>query len=119
MLTIRFNSTTRTEVPKGSGVEIVEFLERGMVLQLPARSCARGHMLVVTVSLKDPKKKAEEDWVFETTAKVEEHRSLEDAVDQVTLALVQYHEKEWFQLQELFSSRQNEIELFLHAARGW
>jgi hypothetical protein len=57
--------------------------------------------------------------MLEMTAKVEEINPGEEGVDRVRLALNQYEEKDWAKYLGLFSNRQNEIEDFLKAARGY
>lgn len=111
------NTTTRTEVPKNAAVELLEIHDRGVVLALPAQSCAHGHNLMISFQATTPQKK---EFSFVSTAKVELAEKLDDD-DQlrITLSFLQYDEAGWRRFCDGFNSRQAEIEEFFKAARGF
>jgi len=107
------NTTTNAPIPEEPAPRVMEFLDRGLVLELPSRSCAKGHSLVVEIRCQS----AGATVNFNCTAKVE---SVErNAVcDQVTAQLMQFVEKEWAELQRTFSERQEQILKFFQDAKG-
>lgn len=109
------NTTTNTAVRKNFTIRIIEIPERGLVLEVPIRSCARGHNVIVQIETVKPDKVR---GIFQATAKVEDLESASESVDKVTLSLVQFDEKQWKFLCDTFSRRQREIEDFFFAAKG-
>ncbi len=111
------NTTTNTEVKKGSQIELIELHERGAMLQIPSRSCSRGHNLMVRFRTETPKK---EIFEFTTTAKVDSTTPQDGGeFDQVNLSFLQYDEESWELFQKYFTARQEEIIDFLRAAKGY
>lgn len=109
------NTTTRTTVNLAEQIKLIQFLEKGMVLELPAKSCSNGHNLIIKIELSGTTLINE----FVTTAKVVEHDSISKEADTVVLNLTQYDGDAWTKLQSIYSNRQDEIEKFFKAARGW
>ena len=111
------NTTTNTSVKDASLVEIIEIMDRGLTLQLPSRTCARGHNLMIEMTLEPPGKSP---FIFRFTAKVDEVETLAfSGGEKGTLSLVQFDEVEWAKLCKSFDSKQTEIENYLKAARGY
>jgi hypothetical protein len=108
------NTTTRTEVKNTDVVKLVVLGERGMSLELPSRSCAKGHNLIVSIKTRH----APKDFEFTFTAKVEEVASVDKTSDQIDVTMLQFDESQWNDLQSLFSNRQAEILEFLKAVKG-
>lgn len=111
------NNTTNTEVKHSELVQLLELLEKGMVLSLPARSCSKGHNLTLKVRAVTPDQKV---YKFESTARVEEvepHDGYDTA--RIAISFLQFDESLWQNFQQSFGSRQAEIENFLKAARGY
>jgi hypothetical protein len=97
-------------------LELLEILDRGVVLALPMRSCAHGHNLMIRFHAVTPDKK---NFDFLSTAKVEKIEPLNDSQqDRITLSFLQYDESGWEKFCDGFSNRQREIEEFLKAAKG-
>src|SRR4051794_17868841 len=110
------NTTTKTSVKKSDTVRLIELMERGMVLEVPPRTCSKGHKLLLVVKVAGLQGKS---FAFTTTATVDEIESLPDGVDHIVVTLTQYDEREWIQFQNSFSSRQQDIENFFKAAKGY
>ena len=110
------NLTTKTEPKKGSVVRFIEFLDRGMVLEVPQKNCNKSHHLILDIQARAPGKK---DIEFSVTAKVDDLEHLEGGTDQVSMSVIQTDEKSWADFNKLFSNRQEEIEKFLAAVRGY
>jgi len=111
------NTTTNTEVKKNANVQLIELHERGAMLQIPAKSCARGHNLMVKFRTETPKK---EIFEFTTTAKVDSTEPQDGGeFDQVVIVFLQYDEDSWEMFQKYFTARQEEIVNFLKAAKGY
>jgi|GEM_PF-5642809 len=110
------NTTTAGELRKQGAIQIVEFLERGMVLEAPTRFCQKSHYLVLTFETDIPGQY--EKYKFNTGARVESAEPTGDGRDTVTVSLIQTDNSEWDRFQSLFGNRQAEIEGFLRAAKG-
>jgi hypothetical protein len=115
------NTTSRTKTGPEKGVILVEFLEQGIVLDVPKASCAQGHNLTIEIRRKD-NPDAE---LVSVTGKVEKLKKNaqvdgeEAEFMRAEIGLVQFDEHEWQAFKDLFSNRQAEIEKFLAGARGY
>lgn len=116
------NLSSGTAFKSAPPASIVEFQERQCVLELPHRSCAPGHHLLLAIKVvhtneNDPLLK------FDMTVNVDDLETLEtgegDRVDRVIVTLLQFNESEWAQYIDLFTHRQNNINDFLRAAKGY
>jgi hypothetical protein len=110
------NLTTKMAVKKGSPITLSEFKERGFILELPERSCAKGHHLLVDVSTSG---KPGTQIKLEMTGKVENVEVLGEGVCTVDVTLLQFDESKWQELRDYYFNRQNEILDFFTAARGY
>lgn len=120
------NVTTRTEVKGGEKTGLLEIGNKMLVIELPAKSCNVKHNVMLKICQvergkeKDPKKKPKkEKELLSVTGKVWDIEELDDESVRVAVECVQYDEKSWNDLLNLFSNRQAEIEKFLAAARGY
>jgi hypothetical protein len=111
------NTTTKTTVKSSDDIEMVEMLPQSLVLQIPQRSCAKGHHLMLKLKLYVPGKTRVH---FTFTAKVEKLEAVpESGMDKVSIAFIQYEEAEWKAICQIFEDRQNEIFNFFQGARGY
>ncbi len=110
------NTTTRTSTKQGSQVKLIEIGDQAIALEVPPKTCAKGHNLLFVLRLWRPG--ATKPFAMTATGKVEEVQALEGA-DRADIILVQFDEAEWKQVLTAFTSRQDEIEEFLKAARGY
>jgi hypothetical protein len=111
-----FNNTTRTRPRSDTLVKLVQFLTNGMVLEIPAKSCAHGHNLSLKIRATLPNKSILE---FDSTAKVDSHENLDPECDEIAITLVQFDAAKWNALTQSFASRQAEIENFFAAVKGF
>ncbi len=109
------NVTTDAAEVDGSMISLLEFQEQGFALEVPSRSCASGHHLAIKILLRKPD---EEEFHFDATVKVERTVDLPAKKKRIEVTLMQYSSAAWERLQEMFSSRQNEIVDFFEAATG-
>lgn len=129
------NTTTQTEIRDGkrffNGVQslptmrdgnrenfevfVAEFTEEGFVFETPRNTCAKGHNVLCVITATVP---SGESCGFEFSGKVKDVVPLDGESDSVDVKMVQYEEKQWLALQELYSQRQNEIEDFFKAVKG-
>jgi len=103
------NITTNTEIKKNPPVRFIELLEKGLILEVPIRSCAEKHHVMFQIKAKAPNKNPVQ---FNTTAMVTEKEPLKDGYEKISISLVQYEDKAWRELNGLFSTRQDEIDKF-------
>jgi hypothetical protein len=111
------NTTTGTAFRKNVKIRLTQLTEKGMMLEVPRRACAQGHALSLKLNIRTVN--PPESLAFEATAKVDLVENFEKGGDSVTVTLLQYDEKQWAQLNGIFSSRQKEIADFFTAARGY
>ncbi|MEK6580065.1 MAG: hypothetical protein AABZ55_12620 [Bdellovibrionota bacterium] len=110
------NANSKTPLKKEANVTLTEWLEKGLVIEVPSRTCATGHSAAITLSAV---RGAEKLMVVNMTVKITDVENLPDFRDRVTLSFVQYEEFEWKKLLRLFASRQDEIEDFFKKVRGY
>lgn len=109
------NTTTNQQFRLQPKTKLVQFLERGMVLEVPSRCCSTGHNLIFKATVTGLGGTFE----FEATVKTAVHEEMDKDVDQIMIELLQFDEADWKRLQEAFSSRQTNIEAFFAAAKGY
>lgn len=111
------NTTTKTAARAEPPIMVAEFLERGLVLEVPSRSCSAGHAVLIVAEVTLPNGT---HFVFEATAKVDKHEPIPNSdTDQISVIMLQFDEGDWEKLQNAFGARQNEIEDFFNSARGY
>ncbi len=107
---------TGTELRDPSRIKVIELGEKEITLEIPPKTFASGHYLVLGISARGlPPEKTMKPFV--TEAKIESVVNL-DGADQLRLSLTQFEPEKWEELKRLFSSRQNEIERFFKNVRG-
>lgn len=122
------NNTTRTEVRNGTRtyggaktkdpnakIGLLEFLEQGMIIEAPKNCCSTGHNILLEIDVVGASKELN----FQCSGKVAAKEPISTETDSLSIQLVQYEELQWVALQEIYSSRQSEIERFFQSVRGW
>ena len=94
--------------------ELIEFLEEGFVLEVPARSCAVGHELQVTLEILN----AKPGITFNSTVKVTDTEVMVNERQKVSVRFVHVDEKEWLAFQEFFNNTQDQLLELFHSIRG-
>lgn len=111
------NTTTRTKFRDPGEIRLIQMGDRELTLEVAPRSCAMGHGLMMSINAVTPEG---ETFPFSCTAKVEESERPDDSrMDRIRVALVQFNETDWEIFRRLFADRQNDIEKFFQAARGY
>jgi hypothetical protein len=110
------NTTTQTEFQGEAPTRLVELADQGAVLEVPSRCCAKGHYVIVDFRIVKANKSV---FQFASTAKVDDHKALGDGVDRIAVTLSQFDIESWKQFRGTFSLRQEQINQFMKAARGW
>lgn len=110
------NMTGQTPLRDQDQIKVIQFLEKGMILQVPKKSCSGGHHLAIEIEMTGNPTKAVE---FKATAKVEKvENSGSDKMDEITIKFLQFGEVAWNQIRNGLEDRQKEINQFFQAARG-
>jgi|GEM_PF-2565835 len=110
-----YNNTTRTKPKTESTLQMVQHTPPGLVLEIPKNACAHGHNLTLTVSATLPD---QSNIKFETTAKVDSHKSTDVNYDEITILFLQFDDTKWRSFTDSFSKRQAAIEAFFASVRG-
>lgn len=113
------NTTTGTKVDDPSKCSLTEIGDKTLVLDLPARSCAKQHNVMVDIYKADKSAASKSVELLKVTGKVFTTDETDDDRARVTVECMQFDEESWIKLTELFSSRQTEIENFFKAVRGY
>jgi hypothetical protein len=114
------NRTTRTGLKlaaRGADIPSTQFLcflEKGMILELPPRTCAKGHKIQLVLEVKFGKKELH----FEASAVVSEVISSPGERDSVTLGLVGYEVPDWNWIQGIYQTRQADITALFTKLKG-
>lgn len=125
--TVMINETSRTQVMKGSrkygdewiqqasaDVKFLEFLDKGMILEVPHPSCEQGHFLSLEIKVSGIKNSLH----FFVTAKVTDMEHLEENRDRIHVSLLSYDDSFWKAFISIFQKRQQELSDFFFAAKG-
>lgn len=127
------NTTTTTEIRDGKrmygigvarqkkddagddfSIQITEFIENGLVLEVPSRVCSAGHILRLNIKTEGAKPELQ----CECVAKVEAVEKLLTLREVVRLHFTQIDEDAWEKIQNIYSQRQLEVLRFFKAAKG-
>jgi hypothetical protein len=118
------NTSTGSEKLGPAQCTLVEWGNRALVLELPPSSCSSNHNVVLDISVAENGKAARE--LLSATGKIVQWEKVgsqskqgEKTALRVTVSCVQFDEKSWQELIQLYSSRQESITCFLKAARGF
>jgi hypothetical protein len=108
------NSIGHTRVGRQAGIELVEMEDKGVVLKMPERLCALGHLLSLRFGKRimrhlEPADSAIFQETFRATAKVIESGLVERGWQLVTLKFYQYQEEDWKKFTAEYSNRQSEM----------
>lgn len=110
------NITARTEVNSPDSATITSFGEKNLTIDLPSGSGAQGHKLMFEISVNEPG--VGEKWSFDATAKIDAVESTGDDRQSYELTLIQFEEKSWNRLLNIYHKRQTEILEFFKAVKG-
>lgn len=119
------NVTTRMEVKETDKASLVEIGEKMLVLELPAKSCNVKHSVMVQIcqvdknAKPDKKNKRKERELLSVTGKVFDLEEVDEEFSRVTIECLQFDEKSWNELLNMYANRQAQIEKFFAAARGF
>lgn len=110
------NITSRLAVDELDKIEFIEFLENIITLDLPQKCGREGHLFLFKAKVSNPKE--EKPIKFDATFKLIESEQLDAGRMKATCELMQYEEKDWKRIVELYAKRQEELTQFLLGARG-
>ncbi len=113
-LTFR-NRTSNYTVGEKEFRVVREFREKGLVFEVPRKSCALGHALDFEVTLRGAAKSCR----LIGAGRVIEVDAVDDELQTIVIEFFQYSEPEWSKLRELYASRQEEILSLLQNIRGF
>ena len=109
------NTTAGTCINATEKIQVIQILESGLILQIPEKSCAAGHKLLLTLVGQDTQRRFVE---MEATAQVNNRNNIAPRIDEIALKFLQFDEAKWKSLVESIERRQKEILQFFEASRG-
>lgn len=124
------NTTTHAEIrdgkrcydkkPKKNSEEnliivISEFLENGLMMEIPSKMCAQHHSITIEVSTENSDPKIS----FSENLKVKSVEKLSQDSDLIEATFVQKNEREWKNLHGIYTKRQEEIRNFFNSVKGF
>jgi hypothetical protein len=104
-----------TESPEAPVVTPVEFMERGMKLSMPIKSCSLGHHLVMKIESTRENKSA----AMAVTGLVKNIQNFDETFILVEVEWLQFEIKDWESILAIFRDRQEEIMQYLIQVRGY
>ncbi len=117
------NLTTQMEVKADGAIQITEVAPRSLVLELPARSCAKGQSAMVHIfrAKNNSKKTTPRELIVSATGKISEAEISEEKGQpmRITFEMLQFDEESWDRFLQFFSNRQAEIEAFFKSVKGY
>jgi hypothetical protein len=101
------NQTKRTTLSGEGKIQLIELEPNGVVLEVPADTCAQGQVVVLKVRTKGLPAEVE----LEIPAKVAQQsfEARKSATESVTLRFGKYDEKAWERVVSLFQGRQDDL----------
>ncbi len=109
------NITSNTRALDPESVLLLELMDKGVKLEMPARSCTQGHQLELELTV-IPTKGHERR--VQATGKIIRAEVMDGGAIEAEIEFIQFVTEEWKQFQEVFAARQSDIDAFLNSARG-
>jgi len=116
VLTVK-NITSNRDIPgrEHFPITVAEFIDKGLILNLPPLTCAQGHQLMLDINLSKEKK---EILHFSTTAKIIDLETNEHGFNRVSLKFVQYDPLIWKKFLRIFETCQEELQELLDTLKN-
>ncbi|MBL7714833.1 MAG: hypothetical protein JNL01_05150 [Bdellovibrionales bacterium] len=106
---------TKVAFKDPSQFNIIEFSENELLIELPSKSYATGHYLMINLEVKGSKTPFK---TLEIEGKIESLENL-DGADQIRFSMSQFDHSEWDKIRAAFSSRQADIQNFFASVKGY
>jgi hypothetical protein len=118
------NTLTATRIDEPSRIKIIEFLDDGLILQLPRNICSEGHFLALSI-LPRPTNRTHVELIrspegadlIEITAKVKELEREEPLGDRAVIEFYQLNQVAWKLFMKSYTDRQKKLDRLLKAIR--
>ena len=110
------NNTAKTELLGDDHVKLIEFSEDTLTLEVPKNVGSQGHNLTLNITVYDG---SQSPLLLVCTGKIEAFEALENKIGKIVVRFIQYDVDAWRKFINTFSSRQDDIETFFRAARGY
>jgi CheY-like chemotaxis protein/Tfp pilus assembly protein PilF len=110
------NLTSFTNFKTSPETALVQIDETSLILEAPPRSCTAKHHLLISIILKNPDTEFSKSISF--TGRVTQVQPSKAGKDRIIVELVQFDRREWDQVQEVFTERQDAINNFLESVQG-
>lgn len=112
------NTVTQTQILESSKIKIIEFIEKGMKLQMPQNSCAQGHNVLLFIypnisgkTVKHLPKEHETKGLIQITAKIlNVEPDTKPGKSLYTIEFIQFTEKEWAAFYKKFQILQQQAD---------
>jgi hypothetical protein len=111
---VRFYAGEKQEAGDSQEIALVEFLDGGLVVEVPPRSGAEGHQISITVLTEgvDPEIK------FVGSGAVEDIAPVESGRERFAILFTEKDDGAWNAILSIYARRQQEIMDFLAAVKG-
>lgn len=96
-------------------VQITEFLEDGLLMEIPSKTCAENHLINIEVSVEN----ANPPVNASVGLKVISKEKLSSETDLIETAFMEKNDKEWSKIVSVYQKRQGEIIEFINAVKGY
>lgn len=106
---------TKVAFKDPSQFNIIEFSEKELLMEIPPKSYAIGHYLMLKLDVKGSKTPFK---TLEVEGKIEALENL-DGADQIRFSMSQFSHAEWEKIRAAFSSRQEDIQNFFASVKGY
>ena len=113
------NLTTNTKIEQNKSITLIEIGDKTLTLEVPTKSCNHKHNVMLSIQKVEKKNhKFYTQTLFSTTGKIRNVENLDETL-KIEVDCIQFEEKEWQDLQQLFAKRQDEITKFFKSVKGY
>ena len=109
------NKQQKGEKEENLQILIAEFRDDGLSLEIPTKTCAQNHTIMIKVSTLNTNPIIS----FTANLKVNSVEKISNDEDLIEARFIQKNEAHWKSIQDLYSHRQNEIRNFLNVVKGF
>jgi hypothetical protein len=96
-------------------ISISEFLENGLILDIPSKTCADNHTIMIEVRSENTEPLVN----FKATLKVNSIEKISKESDMAEATFIQKDEKEWAVFQSILSRKQEDIRNLFNSIKGY
>jgi carboxylesterase type B len=110
-----YDKKTKNVSEENLKIIIAEFLDDGLLMEIPSKMCAQHHNITIEVSTEN----VTPPIFFSENLKVKSVEKISAESDLIEARFIQKNEAEWKKIHRIYEKRQEEIRNFINSVKGY